>query len=74
MYGTVPESKLQVARLLKGMTQTQISIEADVSVPTLSYAERLQKEPSEKVRKKLERYYARKWSDLYQRVDLADLL
>ena len=74
MYGSIPESKLQVVRLLRGMTQTQISIEADISVPTLSYAERLQKEPSERVKKKLEKYYSRRWADMYQPINLADLL
>ena len=74
MNWSIPKSKLALARLVQGKSQTQVSVAADVSCPTLSAAENLIKIPSERVRNKLAKYYARTWEDLYKPVNLADLL
>ncbi len=74
MHGTIPVTKLALARIMKGLNQTQVSVEADVCVPVLSAAERFHKEPSRKVKLRLEKYYARPWKDLYQRINFNDLM
>jgi len=60
--------------MLKGKSQTEAAKEMEISIPILSWAERMLSEPTDRMKRKIERYYQQSWAEMYQRIYIADLL
>ena len=65
MHRYTPESKLELLRLLSGKSREAVCTEMNVSTVVLSAAEKLEREPSPRLRRRIEEYYKTDFFKLY---------